>query len=25
MIVEQWNTIEKIPPRSEWRNDNGKF
>lgn len=24
-LVEQWNTIEKVPPRSEWKNDNGKF
>lgn len=24
-IVEQWNTIEKVPPRSDWKNDNGKF
>ena len=24
-IVEHWDTIEKIPPRSEWKNDNGKF
>lgn len=24
-IVEHWDTIEKIPPRSEWRNANGKF
>lgn len=24
-IVEQWNTVEKVPPRSEWKNDNGKF
>ena len=24
-IVEQWNTIEAIPPRNEWKNDNGKF
>lgn len=24
-ITEQWNTIEKVPPRSEWKNDNGKF
>jgi len=25
MIVEHWDTIEAIPPRSEWKNDNGKF
>ncbi|USD67545.1 nuclear transport factor 2 family protein [Vibrio sp. SCSIO 43136] len=25
MIVEHWDTIENIPPRSEWKNDNGKF
>ncbi|MGI9524682.1 MAG: nuclear transport factor 2 family protein, partial [Hyphomicrobiaceae bacterium] len=24
-IVEHWDTIEAIPPRSEWKNDNGKF
>ena len=24
-IVERWNTVEHIAPRSEWRNDNGKF
>ena len=24
-IVEHWDTIETIPPRSEWQNDNGKF
>jgi len=24
-LVEHWNTIEAIPPRSEWKNDNGKF
>ena len=25
LIVEHWDTTETIPPRSEWRNDNGKF
>lgn len=24
-IAEHWDTIEAIPPRAEWRNDNGKF
>lgn len=24
-IVEHWDTTEKVPPRSEWENDNGKF
>ena len=24
-IVEHWDTIETIPPRSEWKNGNGKF
>jgi len=24
-IVEHWDTIEAIPPRSDWQNDNGKF
>lgn len=24
-IVEHWNTVEKVPPESEWKNDNGKF
>ena len=24
-IVEHWDTIEAIPPRSEWKNKNGKF
>ena len=24
-IVEHWDTTEAVPPRSEWRNDNGKF
>ena len=24
-LVEHWDTIESIPPRSEWKNDNGKF
>lgn len=24
-IVEHWDTIEAVPPPSEWKNDNGKF
>ncbi len=24
-IVEHWDTIEKVAPRAEWKNDNGKF
>ena len=24
-IVEHWDTTEAIPPRNEWKNDNGKF
>jgi predicted SnoaL-like aldol condensation-catalyzing enzyme len=24
-IVEHWDTTEAIPPRSEWKNENGKF
>jgi len=24
-IVEHWDTTEKIPPRNEWKNENGKF
>lgn len=24
-IVEHWDTTEEIPPRSEWKNNNGKF
>lgn len=24
-IIEHWDTIETIPDRQEWRNDNGKF
>jgi predicted SnoaL-like aldol condensation-catalyzing enzyme len=24
-IVEHWDTTEEIAPRSEWKNDNGKF
>ena len=25
VAVEHWGTTEKIAPRSEWKNDNGKF
>jgi hypothetical protein len=25
MIAEHWDIIEAIPPKSEWKNDNGKF
>ncbi len=25
LIVEHWDTIEAIAPRSEWKNENGKF
>lgn len=24
-IAEHWDTIEEIPPREQWKNDNGKF
>lgn len=24
-IAEHWDTIEAIPPRNEWKNENGKF
>ena len=24
-IVERWNTVAAIAPRSEWKNNNGKF
>jgi predicted SnoaL-like aldol condensation-catalyzing enzyme len=24
-VVEHWDTIDEVPPRSEWKNDNGKF
>ncbi|MCI0633835.1 MAG: nuclear transport factor 2 family protein [Actinobacteria bacterium] len=24
-IAEHWDTIEPIPPKGEWKNDNGKF
>jgi predicted SnoaL-like aldol condensation-catalyzing enzyme len=25
LIAEHWDVVETIPPRAEWRNDNGKF
>ena len=24
-IVEHWDTVEKVPPRDQWQNENGKF
>jgi predicted SnoaL-like aldol condensation-catalyzing enzyme len=24
-IAEHWDTLEPIPQRAEWKNDNGKF
>jgi predicted SnoaL-like aldol condensation-catalyzing enzyme len=24
-IVEHWDTTEKVPPKTEWKNENGKF
>lgn len=24
-VVEHWDTVDAIPPRNEWNNDNGKF
>lgn len=24
-LVEHWDIVERIAPRSEWKNDNGKF
>lgn len=24
-VVEHWDTTEKVPPREEWKNNNGKF
>jgi len=24
-IVEHWDTIEAVPPKSEWKNNNGEF
>ena len=25
LLVEHWDTVEAIPPRSQWKNENGKF
>ncbi len=25
MIVEHWDTVEAIPAKSDWKNNNGKF
>lgn len=25
MIVEHWDTVDEVPPRSQWVNNNGKF
>ena len=25
LAAEHWDTVETIPPASEWKNDNGKF
>ncbi|WP_410567312.1 hypothetical protein [Amycolatopsis sp. cmx-4-61] len=25
LIAEHWDVLERIPPREQWRNDNGKF
>jgi predicted SnoaL-like aldol condensation-catalyzing enzyme len=24
-IAEHWDTIDAVAPKSEWKNDNGKF
>ena len=24
-LAEHWNTVERVPPRAVWKNDNGKF
>ncbi|SHJ79656.1 Predicted SnoaL-like aldol condensation-catalyzing enzyme [Shimia gijangensis] len=24
-LAEHWNTVERVPPREVWKNDNGKF
>ena len=24
-LAEHWDTVETIPPRSQWKNSNGKF
>lgn len=25
LLVEHWNTVEAVPPKSQWKNQNGKF
>jgi predicted SnoaL-like aldol condensation-catalyzing enzyme len=25
LIIEHWDVIESIPPRTDWKNNNGKF
>lgn len=25
LVAEHWDVLERIPPRDQWRNDNGKF
>ena len=24
-LVEHWDTVDAVPPRSEWKNENGSF
>jgi hypothetical protein len=25
IVAENWDTLEAIPPRDQWKNSNGKF